>query len=332
MVPEKIHILPFGRHRTEKGTFSLDEKGMETIIRDFNARKNDMVIDYEHQTLMDVEAPAAGWIKRLVNKGREGLWAEVEWTSRAIRYIKNREYRYLSPVFLKNSENLRPVRLINAALTNQPAIDGMTPVAAALYGASFRIDSNPSRLYAAVPHKNISEVKVMERILEILGLPPETEDDRVIRKLEALVARSSALKGVCGIAGLDEDTPVSEIEGTVMAFKKSREQVEALNSTVKELREKLRLQEVEKLVQQAMKEGKVTPAQHDWAKGYAGRDPEGFRAFVAKAPTVVPTGEVSGNSGPVVGSGRIDDTQLEVNKALGLDPETFEKHNNEKED
>ena len=64
-----------------------------------------MVVDYEHQTLSDREAPAAGWIKKidgLAIKAKDGLWAIAEWTEKARQYIQNKEYRYFSPVFWIN--------------------------------------------------------------------------------------------------------------------------------------------------------------------------------------------------------------------------------------
>ena len=39
----------------------MDDRDIAGIIRQFKARRLDLVIDYEHQTLSDVQAPAAGW-------------------------------------------------------------------------------------------------------------------------------------------------------------------------------------------------------------------------------------------------------------------------------
>ena len=127
-VPAEIQVIPFGRTETVKGVFVLDEEGARQVVAEFEARENDMVIYYEHKTLTGDEAPAAGWIKKLVNKGSEGIWAVVEWTARAKQYLEAREYRYLSPVFLFEDGTGRVVRLFNAGLTNIPAIDGMVPV------------------------------------------------------------------------------------------------------------------------------------------------------------------------------------------------------------
>jgi len=115
-----------------------------------------MVIDYEHQTLAGTEAPAAGWITKLINKGREGIWAAVEWTDRAKQYLANKEYKYVSPVFLKRLSDNKVVRLINVALTNQPNIDGMVPLV------------NKSGYFFQIENKE--EITMDKELLKLLGL------------------------------------------------------------------------------------------------------------------------------------------------------------------
>jgi phage I-like protein len=78
-------------------------------------------------------------------------------------------------------------------------------------------------------------------------------------------------------------------------------------------------------VETAMKEGKITPAQRDWALDYAKRDLEGFRVFVSKAPVVVIEGKVV-TEHKEIGAG-IDDVQAQINKMCGVDEETFRKYN-----
>lgn len=71
----------------------MDDESFELIRKQFKDRKLDLVIDYEHQTLSDVQAPAGGWIKDLY-KGEDAIIAKVEWTPKAAEYLKNKEYRY----------------------------------------------------------------------------------------------------------------------------------------------------------------------------------------------------------------------------------------------
>ncbi len=169
-VPEEVQLLPSGEvHPKGKMQFLVDEEGVQLMLAAFRKSDTDLVIDYEHQSLSGSEAPAAGWIKELLDKGTEGLWAKVQWTDRAKEYLQKREYRYISPVVLVRKKDGRAVELLGAALTNLPAIDGMAPV----------VNS------AQKDYRNL----YMEA-LKFLELPEDAETEDVRRKAEALVRPS----------------------------------------------------------------------------------------------------------------------------------------------
>ena len=56
-VPSEIKLIPLGTIKSQKGTFWADEESFRLIKERFENRKLDLVIDYEHQTLKDVQAP-----------------------------------------------------------------------------------------------------------------------------------------------------------------------------------------------------------------------------------------------------------------------------------
>jgi phage I-like protein len=315
-IPTEIQVIPYGNIETPKGPFTLDDESARAVIAAFEAQKNDMVIDYEHQTLMGVQAPAAGWIKKLINKGAEGVWAAVEWTERAREYLKNKEYRYVSPVFLKRITDNKVVRLINVALTNEPNIDGMVPL----------INKN-----AAFTIENINQPKeddTMKELLKLLGLAEtatETDAIAAVNKLKTPV-QIVANKGVLTALGLAETATEAEVTGTIMAMKQSHGQVGTLAQEVAGLKTKLGERDAAEVVALAMKEGKITPAQKEWADEYAKRDIEGFKVFVAKAPVVVVLGKTVDDDKHETG-GVLDETQQQVNKMMGVSDETFKKYN-----
>ena len=109
------------------GTFSIDAADIEKMKLNFDKRSLDIVIDYEHQTLSGEIAPAAGWIKELFIKDG-ALYGRVSWTVKAKEFIKNGEYKYLSPVydFMGVDEKTgawQGCTLHSAALTNKPFLD-----------------------------------------------------------------------------------------------------------------------------------------------------------------------------------------------------------------
>ncbi len=118
------------------GSFKITEEIIDKMIENYEAGERDVVVDYQHLSLDGGadDAKAAGWTKKLVNKGKDGLWAVVEWTKKAADMIKEKEYRYISPEFHLNYPNKETKKkqgatLLAIALTNRPFLEGMAPVA-----------------------------------------------------------------------------------------------------------------------------------------------------------------------------------------------------------
>lgn len=311
--PDEVQLIPFGAHETDSGCFTLDSEAAALVIAEFGSRANQSVIDYEHQSLTGDEAPAAGWIEELMDRGEGGIWARVRWTERARAYIESGEYRYMSPVFLVRASDSRVARLINAALTNQPAIDGMRP----LEGKQLSINQKGE--------------KSMQKVMEALGLPQDATEQQAVDALSALSASASQAqqyKRLIDLMGLEAPS-AEEVEGTLLAMKQAADALAEALFRASELELKLRGHEAEQMVALAMKEGRISPAQMQWATSYAEGSPEAFRAFVAKAPVIVPMGEHPAAHRAPRARAQMDSTQRVVNEALGLGYETYKKHTKE---
>lgn len=322
IVPVEIQVIPYGFHQTPKGDFTCDEESAEMVINAFAAQVNDMVADYEHQTLHGGEAPAAGWIKELINKGHDGIWAVMDWTEKAKQYIANKEYRYVSPVFIKRVSDNKVVRLINVALTNQPNIDGMVPLINKLSADSFQL-----------PATKKEEVTIMKDLLALLGLPETATEAEAIAAVNALMGNKAVVanKAVLTALGLAEGAGESEVVATVMANKQGHDTIEKLTQQVNKLTDQLKAKEgedVEAMVNKAIegdgKGSKLTPAQKDWALKYAKEDLDGFKVFLNKAPYAVLKEQIAG-SDLAAGGDALDESQILINKQMGLDTETMKK-------
>jgi phage I-like protein len=115
------------------GKWFLDAYHANQLILKVRSAINDLVIDYEHQTLNTgtngQPAPAAGWFKSDIEwREGSGLWIRPHWTKRALNHIRQGEYRFLSAVFNYDSATGIPLTLHSAALVNKPGIDGMQSV------------------------------------------------------------------------------------------------------------------------------------------------------------------------------------------------------------
>lgn len=294
-VPGTIRVLPLGRVDSSKGTFFVDEESFRLMTAGITKRGVDLVVDYEHQTLSGGEAPAAGWVKAL-RLGEGCIEADVEWTPRGSEYLKNREYRYLSPVVTVRKSDGKATGLHSLALTNTPAIENMTAI---VNSENFEGGTNTMDFRNA--------------LIRLLGLEQTATDDQIEEAVEARLEGSGneavvANKAVCELLGLKAGAAASDVAAKIQAMQNG-----------------IATRNANDAVELALKDGKITPAQKEWAESYALSDPKGFAAFVEKAPKVVPMGEVV-TGAEVKGTG-VDEDTMKVCKLLGLTEEEVAKYN-----
>ncbi len=135
-------LIPFGEIVVERPIagedFVFTAAHAEAAKRWFDQMDRKLAVDYEHQsfdrcnTRSDGLKPAAGWIGGLEVRD-DGLWAvNVDWTDRARELLGSGEYRYFSPVIFWTDEDHTDVAALGpVALTNDPAMRGVCPLAAA---------------------------------------------------------------------------------------------------------------------------------------------------------------------------------------------------------
>jgi len=135
-------LIPFGEVQVERpqagGDFVFTPEHAEAAVRWFERMGRKLAIDYEHQSFEqfnrrpDGLRPAAGWIGGLEIRA-DGLWAvDVTWTGRARELLSSGEYRYFSPVIFWADEDYTTLAALGpVALTNDPAMRGVRPLAAA---------------------------------------------------------------------------------------------------------------------------------------------------------------------------------------------------------
>lgn len=294
--PGEFQIFPAGQLKFGDETIIVDDLAIAKAIELFEAKGEDMVIDYEHQTeggkfaSPDGTAPAAGWIKRLINKGKDGLWAVVEWTDRACDHLAKREYRYYSPVFFTAKDG-RLVELLRVALTNAPKLTRLQPLVAK-DGAAGSNDEEGTMLN--------------ELLIEALGMDPGASDEEIVAKVKELAAAQGeggdtapaeavAAKDIQTLAdalGLGKDAGVPEMVAHVAKLQMVNAGQPDLAAQVAKLVSDQTERTAKDLVDAASLAGKLTPAQMKWAVQYAKQDQEGFSAWVAVAPVVVTPGKL----------------------------------------
>ena len=323
--PEEIKLLPLGMVHSTAGDFMVDDESVGDILRHFKDRRLDLVIDYEHQTLKDVQAPAAGWIKALY-KGADAIMAKVDWTEKAKQYLVNKEYRYISPVVMVRNKNHKATILHSAAMTNTPAITGMFALV-----NSDGVDG----ILEEEEDEGGPEGMELKKLIGILGLPEEATEEQVLEAITKLTGTADGKKGEEGtektevvansmilkLLELKDDARTEDVTAAIMALKAGTTDDSV---TLMALKQQMAKRDADDAVKAAMNEGKVTAAQQEWATEYALKDPEGFKAFVSKAPKTVGIGKLDAIDNPDARNGCGVSTM--VLKNMGLSAEDIKKY------
>jgi phage I-like protein len=300
-----------------KGPWFIDDEIAAAVIERIQQFDNDIVIDFEHQTLKSAEngkpAPAAGWIKRdsIVWVAGKGLFAEnVEWTDEAKDFIESKKYKYISPVFAfsKSTGNVLDVRQV--ALTNDPAIDGMQEAIAAA----------TAKFLPTQPHKE--EDSMNPELLKLLGLAADATDDQAVAACQALVDANTDLTQQVK----DQETAIAAAKAE--ADDAATEAIAALQAQVAALAKSTNKSEMDKLIAAAKAEGKLIPALETWARK---QTPEQLQAYLDDAPQIAAlTGKQTDDENLDADAGdALTDAEVAVCKGMGISEEDFKKQKQE---
>lgn len=316
----EIQLLPAGEFRAadgrpkDAGAWRIDAKLAAAIIADVDARANRLVLDYEHQTLLSADngqpAPAAGWFKKLEWRDGDGLYAvDVQWTERAAAMIAAGEYLYLSPVFTYDKKTGAVLRLINAALTNNPALDGMDAVAARA-AAQFAADNTQT---------NQEDTPMKTALALLLGLSKDATEEDVMSRVTAL--RDAGAAHDAQITALKSQSPDPAKFVPI-------DTMQSLQTQVADLTAKLNGKEVDDAVGAALAAGKLLPAQEAWARDLGKSNLAALTSYIATAqPVKALSGTQTGGEAPAGGAaaGELTESQLAICKQTGVAPDDFKK-------
>ena len=255
----------------EGGQWYLDQQTAGVLIAKASAQGQDILIDYDHQTLKTDQngqpAPAAGWFNASEMMWRDGvgLFIKPRWTDRAQEMIAAGEYRFLSAVFPYDASG-RPLEIRMAALVNDPGVVGMQALAA--LAAQFSSTTQSSK---EEPQMN----EWLKQLLARLGIDvPDGGQPSNDQGLAALSALDTALA---------KAKQVPELEQSVAALKASvpnAGQVDlaqyvpvatynALVQQVAALSAKVDTTDAETVLKDAREQGKIVAAEESYLREFA---------------------------------------------------------------
>lgn len=336
-------FLPRDGRKLPVDAWRIDAAIAARVIERFRANKTPPVVDYEHQTLLADEnglpAPAAGFIRDLEWREGFGLVAKVDLTKRARDYVVGGEYRYFSPVIAYDKNTGEVLELVMGALTNNPAIDGMAPVelrAAARYHLN---DSEETKM--------INKHLLAIALLCAIKTDNQNEDQvgaAVTDAVKQLKAAPDPLAALRQELGLADTMGAEEIKTAVVALKSKATAAAAAGgepdpakyvpiAVVTEMRDQLAAlsashtgREVDELVDPAVKDGRLLPAQAQWARDLGKKDIAALKAYLdTAAPIAALRATQTDGQAPAAGTNEHGLTagELAVCKSTGVDPKDF---------
>lgn len=267
VLPSRVPLLP----KPDAAGRITGEDGRSWTVPSFTALQSafskSIPIDINHSTELAAkaggESPAAAWINSL-SLGDDGvIYGAVAWTPRGEAAVANRDYRYISPVFVHRADGTI-VRFTSAALTNTPNF----PLALNR--------ANPSN------EPRNEDRPMWKALLAALGLAETATETDAITAVNALKTERQTALNAAEHPPLSKYVPRADYDAVVTASN-------AVQTELQGLKDKGRDAEITAEVDAAQRAGKITPATRDYHMAMCRREGglEEFRKFIAVAPVVV---------------------------------------------
>lgn len=328
----RVQLLPFGWFEAQDGRggrwYVGDENGY-ALADDINNTAIDLMIDYEHQTLYIQDNgkgnPAAGWITKAEYISGEGLFADVRWTPQATQEIKDGVYRYLSPLFLTDGSGM-VIKVLNAALTNRPALHNLQEVVAM---------SNQFAKFLTPKEEENPPMKSL--LIKLFALSENATDEQITEKLTAL----SAAKGDSPVALSDVYAELAKEKSQVVALSAkvnnpdpakfvALSDLQAVQTELNGLKQQINDKERDALIQTALSDGRLLPAQKAWAESLGKTNLQALSDYLG---TVTPNpalgGQPQAGNPPTEQKVALSAGEVAAAMSLGLTAEEFaEKYKN----
>ena len=325
----RVQIFPDGNFRSEDGRpedaphWQLTPEIAARVIAKAAARQNDSVIDYEHQTMRSATngqpAPAAGKWNALGYEPGYGMWIEApRWTERAQGYIDAGEYQYISAFFTYEIGSGQILDVLHAGITNFPALDGLD-----------QLTRQAAATYLHTPHE---EHPMDDQLIELLGLDKNADDAAILTAVTAL--NTQVQSKTTEVAALTAQVNTAQAAATAKPNPEpdpakfvSVAVVEELKTQVAALTAGQQDRQVSELVDAGLADGRLLPAQQQWATDLGKSDVAALTNYLGAAnPIAALTGQQSdGKTDDDTNTAALTDNQMAICSSMGVDPQEYAK-------
>lgn len=213
----------------------------------------------------------------------EDLRVKVKWTPAAYEFMKEKIYKYFSPV-IRGLEN-GPLRVTSVAMTNTPAINHLDALAASanlkrsdLSDGSDRSDrkGSMSKLENALKRLTGRDSIALE------GEVKEEENDKLACEIEE---KASLIEQVKKLLGLEPEATLDEVIAALKAETEKAASADEKQEKLDELAASAEKREHERLVAQGRSEGKIADSDMEYVNSL---DSKALSAHLAHTARKIP--------------------------------------------
>jgi phage I-like protein len=313
-LPSSLELIPAGALLQGRDGRKWRKGDPQKLVRNSMARLPKLVIDENHATDLSAPkggpSPAMGWMTNLRTGEGGSICADVEWTKRGSEAVLNKEYSFISPVFLHDDKGEITV-VLRAALTNSPNL----PLPAL----------NSEQSSGEQPENIDKEMRMDHKALcAALGLPETTSE----AELQAFIKAFNA----AGAGQARTQTDTSKVDPATYAPRADLYAMEArapaAEKQLAELNAAGLLREAEAAIDEAIKNRKIVPASRaEYLALCTTREGlEKIKTAVSKNPAIINT-ETQAPEGapPAAGTIALNAEETSLAKAMGYTEEEYKK-------
>ena len=300
-IPKRIELVPPGEVITGRDGRTWKNPNPALAALNSMARLPKLPIDENHATDLAApkggSSPALGWMTNLNADGSGAIYADVEWTPRGKEAVRNKEYGYISPVFLYNKENEINC-ILRAGLTNSPNL-GLPAL-------------------NAEQKNNDMEESMDKALCAALGIAETAAVNDALAAIEKLKTARNAADG--GSVDLGVYAPRAELNAAL-------EKAVAAEKRLAELNAAAFRKEAEAAVDEAVKAGKFPPASRETCLALCADKTglEKFKALAASSPAIVDGKVQVPETAPPAGGAALNSEDAALAKAMGYSEEEYRK-------
>lgn len=250
-LPSSLQLFPYGITQTSHGDMLVDDESLKMVSEAFNSSNTEYLpVDLDHLSVdnrlgktLD-ERKSYGWFKVECSKEHGIVAVMQDWTDKGKELIRNKEYRYWSPVVYVDEENdNRITEIVNFALVHNPATKNQKPlINSTTFGAQREDEHNKKERKIMKVRKANTLKEFMDKNAVLFQEDGEMDPEVARKVLELLEPLAMSM--------------LAEVEALKEQATKSEEEMAEKEEEIEEMSKKLDQELVNKLV--ASK--KITPS------------------------------------------------------------------------